>query len=146
MTLKGSFLATASSGPVNLLLINARRSSFNKEVEERSDMCFGYCPRAGERWLWHSSQTLLLLDECLLQSLPALGWKEGNCFSFCKYCLVNVFVTHRLLWPGTQKTGKVLDPSEASAKALARLWHLWPWSEAGFGMRRGFECWKLKNL
>lgn len=121
MSLKGSFHATASSGPRNLLLINARRSSFNKEVVESSDTCFGYCPRAGKRWLWHSSQRLLLLGECLLQSLPAVSWKEENCFSFCKDCLVNVFATHQLFWLGTQKTDELLDPSEASAKALARL-------------------------
>lgn len=90
ISLKDSFLATASSGSVNLLLINARRSGFNKEVVESLDQCFGYCPRAGERWLWHSSQRLLLLGECLVQSLPAVGWKEENCFSFCKDCLVNI--------------------------------------------------------
>lgn len=90
MSLKGSFLAAASSGPVNPLLINARRNSFNEEVVESSDQCFGYCPGAGARWVWHRSQRLLLLGECLLQSLPAVGWKEENCFSFCKHCLVNV--------------------------------------------------------
>lgn len=70
-------------------------------------------------------------------------------FPFAKTVLVNVFAVHlwiQLLWPGIQKTAEHLDPGGASALALSRQCYIWPWSETGLGVRRGFKYWKLRNL